>query len=158
MLLGRPTGDARWRVTAAGVEVMADGEPVVGPVGESGADGYQVMLNAKQVRQNYLAGVPRHAESAVAALGGPDRLHRLCLHESNPLLVQQVARQLGVPAGRVPTHSAEVGTLASVSAFTLLGEAVAAPPDGAADGIACSLIGEAGGHLLAGHLCLRRGG
>ncbi len=54
--------------------------------------------------------------------------------------------------------SAKVGTLAAVSAFSLLDEALAAHRAGvdpARDAIVRALIGEAGNSVVAGHLSLR---
>jgi hypothetical protein len=53
---------------------------------------------------------------------------------------------------------AKVGTLAGVSAFSLLDEALEAHRDGgtsARDAIVCALIGEAGNSVVAGHVALR---
>ncbi|MFB8029339.1 hypothetical protein ACFQ6U_06365 [Streptomyces sp. NPDC056465] len=53
--------------------------------------------------------------------------------------------------------SATVGTLACVSAFTLLEEAFHShrPTPDAADTVVCALIGDVAGSVAAGHLTLR---
>ncbi|MFB8118269.1 3-oxoacyl-[acyl-carrier-protein] synthase III C-terminal domain-containing protein [Streptomyces sp. NPDC055962] len=70
--------------------------------------------------------VPRAAHRGLNALGRGTTfadLHRLCLHESNPRMLAEVATGLGAPDETVHNISATVGTLAGVSAFTLLEEA-----------------------------------
>ncbi|MFC8230250.1 3-oxoacyl-[acyl-carrier-protein] synthase III C-terminal domain-containing protein [Streptomyces sp. NPDC057287] len=84
-------------------------------------------------------------------------LHRLCLHESNPRMLAEVATGLGAPDETVHTISATVGTLACVSAFTLLEEAFHShrnTPDAAAT-VVCALIGDVAGSVAAGHITLR---
>ncbi|MER0430006.1 hypothetical protein [Streptomyces microflavus] len=84
-------------------------------------------------------------------------MHRLCLHESNPHMLAEVATGLGAPDETVHSISATVGTLACVSAFTLLEEALQShrtSPD-PADGLVCALIGDVAGSVAAGHITLR---
>ena len=106
--------------------------------------------------------VPRAAKRGLDALGmgAFGGLHRLCVHESNPNLVAHVASTLGA-SNVVHSISAEVGTLAAVSVFSLLEEALRSHGShgegdgGARDAIVCALIGETGNSVVAGHVALR---
>ncbi len=160
MVVGRPdeprlqSSRGEWRVEHLCYHATDCDSPVVGPVRDRDGIGFKVLLQAKQVRQNYLQWVTRHALDVIRLAGGVETLHRLCLHESNPLLVREVAGRVGIPLDCVPTVSADVGTLACVSAFTLLKSALEERRTDRKSKVGCSLIGEAGGHLLSGYMCL----
>ena len=113
------------------------------------------MARSRAVKQTYLANVTAHAERGIASCGGPGAVFRLCLHESNPSLVQAVANRIEFPVDRVPSISAHVGTLAIASSFSLLARASAelalATPEQRR--LVIVLIGESEG-IRAGHLTL----
>ncbi|MFG2226509.1 3-oxoacyl-[acyl-carrier-protein] synthase III C-terminal domain-containing protein [Streptomyces sp. NPDC048644] len=118
-----------------------------------------MVIRARGVGAAYRSHVPLAARRGLAALGLDtfDDLHRLCLHESNPRMVAEVATELGAPAPAVQSISSTVGTLAGVSVFALLDEALhshSQTPD-ARDTIVCALIGDVGGSVAAGHVSLR---
>jgi len=118
------------------------------------------VVRAREVAATFREHVPQVAKRGLQALGMTSfrELHRLCVHESNPKLVAHIASRLEAPSDIVHSISARVGTLAAVSAFTLLDEALAAHRAGAdpgRDAIVCALIGEAGNSVVAGHLALR---
>jgi 3-oxoacyl-[acyl-carrier-protein] synthase III len=132
-----------WRVTMS----SDDGAP-------------RMIVRAREVAATFREHVPQVAKRGLQALGMTSfrELHRLCVHESNPKLVAHIASRLEAPSDIVHSISARVGTLAAVSAFTLLDEALAAHRAGAdpgRDAIVCALIGEAGNSVVAGHLALR---
>jgi 3-oxoacyl-[acyl-carrier-protein] synthase III len=118
-----------------------------------------VDIRARDVSTTFRRNVPDIARNGLQALGLSEfeDLHRLCIHESNPNLVSAIAGELGVPAGIVHSISSQVGTLAGVSAFSLLDEAFQTheQTEDAHDSIACALIGENGQAVIAGHLALR---
>lgn len=123
-------------------------------------DGFDAMtIRAREVAMTFREHVPRAAKRGLSALGDETfpRLHRLIIHESNPNLVSQVATKLTAPAECVHSLSAKVGTLAGVSAFSLLDEALQAfrPDRPERDSIVCALIGESGNSVVAGHIALR---
>ncbi|WP_350241628.1 hypothetical protein [Streptomyces microflavus] len=72
-------------------------------------------------------------------------------------MLTAVATGLGAPEATVHSISATVGTLACVSVFTLLDEALQSHRDipGAPDGLVCALIGDVAGSVAAGHITLR---
>ena len=149
-------GGGDWIVEDLGWEAVTDEWRVTMTRGQ-GADS-SMLIRAKQVSATFREHVPRVARRGIEALGvDVTQLHRLCVHESNPNLVSQVAAKLQAPASTVHSISPLVGTLAGVSAFSLLDEALrsyaAAPSEHGA--IVCALIGEAGNSVVAGHLALR---
>jgi 3-oxoacyl-[acyl-carrier-protein] synthase III len=152
---GRAGGD--WVLEDMGWSAVADDWRVT----MSSEDGSPRMLvRAREVSATFREHVPQVAKHGLQALGMTSfrELHRLCVHESNPKLVAHIASGLEAPAGVVHSISARVGTLAAVSAFTLLDEALAAHragADPARDAIVCALIGETGNSVVAGHLALR---
>ncbi|MFB7435245.1 3-oxoacyl-[acyl-carrier-protein] synthase III C-terminal domain-containing protein [Streptomyces microflavus] len=80
-------------------------------------------------------------------------MHRLCLHESNPRMLDAVATGLGAPDTTVHRISATVGTLACISVFILLDEALHTP--NSPDALVCALIGDVAGSVAAIHMPLR---
>jgi 3-oxoacyl-[acyl-carrier-protein] synthase III len=125
---------------------------------EGGAPG--MVIRARDVGVTFREHVPTAARRGLDALGLRSfrEVHRLCIHESNPNLVAYVASRLEAPPQAVHSICAKVGTLAGVSAFSLLDEALEAHRDGgtsARDAIVCALIGEAGNSVVAGHVALR---
>jgi 3-oxoacyl-[acyl-carrier-protein] synthase III len=125
---------------------------------EDGAPG--MVIRAREVGMTFREHVPPAARRGLDALGMHSfrELHRVCVHESNPKLVAHVASKLEAPADAVHSISAKVGTLAGVSAFSLLDEALEAHRVGgslARDAIVCALIGETGNSVVAGHVSLR---
>jgi 3-oxoacyl-[acyl-carrier-protein] synthase III len=118
-----------------------------------------MMIRSREVGITFREHVPRAAQRGLASLGmrGFGDLHRLCIHESNPRLVAYVQTALSVPPDCVHTVSAEVGTLAGVSAFSLLDEALSSfsPQTPQRDKVVCALIGESGDSVVAGHIALR---
>ena len=120
----------------------------------------RMIVRAREVAATFREHVPHAARRGLQALGMPSfrGLHRLCVHESNPKLVAHIASRLEAPSDIVHSISAKVGTLAAVSAFSLLDEALEAHRAGGdpeRDAIVCALIGEAGNSVVAGHLSLR---
>ena len=126
---------------------------------QSDRAGESMLIRAREVGITFREHVPRAAVRGLGALGlaGFSDLHRLCIHESNPNLVAHVAAKLDAPDDRVHSLSPTVGTLAGVSAFSLLDEALNAfqKSDTARDSIVCALIGESGNSVVAGHVSLR---
>jgi 3-oxoacyl-[acyl-carrier-protein] synthase III len=125
---------------------------------QDGAPG--MVIRAREVGMTFREHVPAAARRGLDALGMHSfrDLHRVCVHESNPNLVAYVASKLEAPADTVHSISAKVGTLAGVSAFSLLDEALEAHRRGespARDSIVCALIGETGNSVVAGHVSLR---
>jgi 3-oxoacyl-[acyl-carrier-protein] synthase III len=121
--------------------------------------GVDTFIRARGVRATYRTHVPLAAQRGLAALGLDDfdDLHRLCLHESNPNMVAAVAAELGASSQTVRSISATAGTLAGVSVFALLDEALRSHREtpGSRDAIVCALIGDVGGSVAAGHVSLR---
>lgn len=118
-----------------------------------------VYIKAKEVTTTYLKFISSNATRAVEKSGGLDELFRLCLHESNPRLISIMKNQLKITSDEMtPSISNKVGTLACVSSFSLLdmtnrafiktGEASKKTK------IALVLLGEAGGSIIAGNICL----
>jgi hypothetical protein len=148
-----------WVIEDMGRETVADDWRVT-MVSEEGAP--SMVIRAREVGMTFRTHVPRAAKRGLDALGlgAFGGLHRLCVHESNPNLVAHVASTLGA-SDVVHSISAEVGTLAAVSAFSLLEEALRSHGShgeggsGARDAIVCALIGETGNSVVAGHVALR---
>lgn len=120
-----------------------------------------VIIRAREVSETYLKGVTKHAKAGIENFKGINNIFQVCLHESNPNLVQTVANNLGISLARVPSISTKVGTLACVSAFSLLDKAnrefikeLNETENLLEQNLVFSLIGEAGGRVDAGHLCL----
>jgi predicted naringenin-chalcone synthase len=122
----------------------------------------EVIIKAKEVRDTYMRGIKKYATRAIEWSQGLDSLFQVCLHESNPKMIVEMRKQLGVPSEMVPSISAQVGTLACVSAFSLLDLAVkgfgqqteASIDHKQRSKIAIALIGEAGDKVIAGNICL----
>ncbi|MEV0264655.1 3-oxoacyl-[acyl-carrier-protein] synthase III C-terminal domain-containing protein [Streptomyces sp. NPDC050617] len=118
-----------------------------------------MVIRARGVGATYRTHVPLAAQRGLAALELDtfDELHRLCLHESNPRMLAEVAAELGAPGTVVHSISSTVGTLAGVSVFALLDEALHShrQTPNARDTIVCALIGDVGGSVSAGHASLR---
>ncbi len=156
LVLGRAgeRSGAEWRLGVIEDE-MVQREWRIAPRWNESAGCSEVVTRSRAVKQTYLANVTNHATRAIAACGGPDAVFRLCLHESNPLLVRTVAGRVGFPLDRVPSISASVGTLAIASSFSLLERATAdlhrATPE--QKQLVMVLIGESNG-IRAGHLIL----
>lgn len=149
-------GGEGWMVADLSWEAVTDEWRVTmqsDPAGES------MLIRAREVSTTFRQHVPRAALRGLDALGlaGFRDLHRLCIHESNPNLVAQVAAKLEAPDDRVHSLSPTVGTLAGVSAFSLLDEALSTFSKSPAnrDSIVCALIGESGNSVVAGHVSLR---
>ncbi|MBS0358940.1 MAG: hypothetical protein JSS53_06715 [Proteobacteria bacterium] len=130
---------------------------------ESQEAGYStVSIRAREVSDTYMRGVSKHAKIAIDLAGGLDNIFRVCFHESNPMLLEKVSQSVGVNLNIVPTLSAEVGTLACVSSFTLLEKstqefkllASQGKPLLEAKKLVFSIIGEAGGRVDVGHMVL----
>jgi 3-oxoacyl-[acyl-carrier-protein] synthase III len=145
-----------WRVEGLGWGAVSDDWRVTMTV-EEGAP--RMVIRAREVATTFREHVPLAARSGLEALGLGSflDLHRLCIHESNPNLVAQVASRLEAPPNVVHSICAKVGTLAAVSAFSLLDEAFDTHRRGVqtSDAIVCALIGEAGNSVVAGHVALR---
>ncbi|MCP2303385.1 hypothetical protein LV79_003090 [Actinokineospora globicatena] len=153
LVVGHATDRAGWAVVDMAWQTAADDWRVT----FDHADTPRMVIRARGVGSTFRENVPDAARRGLRALGLTefDELHRLCVHESNPNLVAAAAQELDVPAGLVHSVSAEVGTLAGVSAFSLLEEAFASHhPDGK-DGVVAALIGETGHAVVVGHLALR---
>ncbi|PJE95660.1 hypothetical protein CUT44_22095 [Streptomyces carminius] len=140
--------DVRWRTVADDWRVNL-----------AGGSTPHMTIRAREVSSTFRGHVPGVARQGLSALGLStfDDLHRLCIHESNPNLVSGVVGELGVPPGLVHSISSHVGTLAGVSAFSLLDEALRTHQQtpGARDSVVCALIGETCHAVIAGHLALR---
>ncbi|MGW0669737.1 3-oxoacyl-[acyl-carrier-protein] synthase III C-terminal domain-containing protein [Streptomyces sp. NPDC002746] len=158
MVIGHPDprgGD--WEVQDWAIEPVTEDWRVTMPPEQ---DTPHMVIRARGVGATYRTNIPRAAHRGLNALGQGTTfadLHRLCLHESNPRMLAEVATELGAPEATVHSISATVGTLACVSAFTLLEEALHShrnTPD-AADTVLCALIGDVAGSVAAGHITLR---
>jgi 3-oxoacyl-[acyl-carrier-protein] synthase III len=118
-----------------------------------------MVIRARGVSATYRTHIPLAAHRGLDALELDtfDDLHRLCLHESNPRMLAEVAAELGAPPATVHSISDTVGSLAGVSVFALLDEALHAHREtpNAPDSIVCALIGDVGGSVAAGHVSLR---
>jgi 3-oxoacyl-[acyl-carrier-protein] synthase III len=122
-------------------------------------DAPHMVMRARDVGTTYRTHVPQVARQGLAALGLGEfsELHRLCLHEANPNMVISVAAGLNAPCETVHGMASDTGSLAVVSVFSLLGEALQSHRETsqAQDNIVCALIGETGGSVSAGHISLR---
>jgi len=90
---GEETSPGVWKIDTLTDEIV-ETEWRVAPCWNDVRGCSEIVVRSKEVKQTYLTHVTGHAQRAIEACGGPDRVHRLCLHESNPLLVKQVARRL----------------------------------------------------------------
>lgn len=158
MVIGHPDpqgGD--WAVQDWAIEPVTDDWRVTMPPEQETP---HMVIRARGVGATYRTNVPLAAHRGLNALDPGTTfadLHRLCLHESNPRMLAEVATSLGAPDGTVHSISAKAGTLACVSAFTLLEEAFDShrnTPD-AAGTVVCALIGDVAGSVAAGHITLR---
>jgi 3-oxoacyl-[acyl-carrier-protein] synthase III len=158
IVVGHPDeGGGDWVVENLGWDAVTDDWRVT-MTATGGAPG--MVIRARDVGVTFREHVPTAARRGLDALGLRSfrEVHRLCIHESNPNLVAHVASRLEAPAGVVHSICAKVGTLAGVSAFSLLDEALDTHRQGgprASDAIVCALIGEAGNSVVAGHVALR---
>ncbi|MFL0028475.1 3-oxoacyl-[acyl-carrier-protein] synthase III C-terminal domain-containing protein [Streptomyces sp. NBUL23] len=158
IVIGRPdpAGDG-WMVKDWAIEPVTEDWRVTMPPEQ---DIPHMVIRARGVGATYRTNVPLAAQRGLQALGdgsGFGDLHRLCLHESNPRMLTAVATGLGAPEATVHSISATVGTLACVSVFTLLDEALHTHrhTPNAPDGLVCALIGDVAGSVAAGHITLR---
>ncbi|MFB4426910.1 3-oxoacyl-[acyl-carrier-protein] synthase III C-terminal domain-containing protein [Streptomyces sp. QL37] len=159
MIIGHPDPEGGdWVVEDWAIEPVTEDWRVTMPPEQ---DTPHMVIRARGVGATYRTNIPLAAHRGLNALGRGttvEDLHRLCLHESNPRMLAEVATRLGAPEETVHSISATVGTLACVSAFTLLEEAFHShrptPPDTAAT-VVCALIGDVAGSVAAGHITLR---
>lgn len=152
MVVGAP-GAAGWMVSGISDEIV-EHDWRVAPSWDAISGIEKVIVKASAVKQTYLRSVARLSREILAECGGIDRLSHLCLHESNPRIVRRVADGLGVPQSKVPSISAQVGTLAGVSAFTLLARVARSTAEESTQQVGMALIGEACGVVRAGKLVL----
>lgn len=121
--------------------------------------GYKtISIRAREVSETYMRGVSKHAKIAIDSAGGLKDIFRVCFHESNPMLLEKVRKEAGVPSGLVPTLSADIGTLACVSSFTLLEKATQEfqknSDNDSSNKLVFGIIGEACGRVDVGHMVL----
>ncbi|MET9977658.1 3-oxoacyl-[acyl-carrier-protein] synthase III C-terminal domain-containing protein [Streptomyces microflavus] len=158
MIIGHPDpagGD--WAVKDWAIEPVTEDWRVTMPPEQ---DTPHMVIRARGVGATYRTNIPRAAHRGLNALEPGTTfadLHRLCLHESNPRMLAEVANSLKAPDETVHSISATVGTLACVSAFTLLEEALHShhPAPDTPDTVLCALIGDVAGSVAAGHIALR---
>jgi 3-oxoacyl-[acyl-carrier-protein] synthase III len=156
IIIGRIPHSTHARAVLQLTEEVAETEWRVCLKQDSGSNTTRMKINAKAVKRTYLEHVTRNASEVIAAAGGMDRLSHLCLHESNPKLVQRVATDLGVPMDRCPSISHQTGSLAGVSIFALLDNALNSPTDRTKTPyIGAAVIGEAGGVIRSGRFFLQ---
>lgn len=108
----------------------------------------KIYIRAKEVSQTFSENVPVIAEMT---LGAAERCDTLLIHESNPILTKRVFEDICQRRRKefnTYSISAEVGTLAGVSTFSLLD---LAQDD---DNVVCVLIGEGGGTIRGGGIHL----
>jgi|GEM_PF-4704704 len=123
-------------------------------------DTTEVVVKSSAVKQTYLKNIAKQSRLAIENCQGEENIFRLCLHESNPRIVRRVADTLNFPHEKVPTISAITGTLACVSAFSLMDIATSDFEKASTlsylsgDKIALGLIGEACGSVRAGNMTL----
>ncbi len=118
----------------------------------------EMMIKARAVKKTYLKSIIEHAKEIIDDCGGIEELGNLCLHESNPNIVRLVSDSLGVPREKVPVISDKVGSLACVSAFSLIESAMSSAannPDALNKKIGIAVIGEAGGVVRSGAFTIR---
>ncbi|MEU8772079.1 hypothetical protein AB0C94_34720 [Streptomyces griseus] len=157
LVIGRPDprgGD--WVIEDWGAEAVTDDWRVSMP---PDPDSPHMVIRARGVGTTYRTHVPLAAHRGLAALGHSSfgELHRLCLHESNPRMLAETVAGLPAPDHTVHSISATTGTLAGVSVFTLLDEALHThrTTPHANNTLVCALIGDVGNSVSAGHLALR---
>lgn len=126
-----------WRVT----EMFHNGKP-------------QIYIKAREVRQTYLKSIPEELIRGVSFFEENKNIAYI-LHESNPKILQKVINDMGMGLEDIPSISAEVGTLACVSSFSLLDRVnIKQHAKDCYTNIVMALIGEAQGNISSGFICL----
>ncbi len=118
---------------------------------------YKVVIRAKEVKDTYLKGVRKNLVKSIKKCGGLDNMYGLCLHESNPKLINILKNEYNLPDKLVPTISKEIGSLGAVSSFSLLNilnNKLENDFDSQKEKIGMALLGEVGGEILAGNMTL----
>ncbi len=118
---------------------------------------YRVVIRAKEVKETYLKGVRKNLVKSIKKCGGLDNMYGICLHESNPKLINILKTEYNLPEKVVPTISREIGSLGAVSSFSLLNilnNKLLNEFDSQKTKIGMALLGEVGGEILAGNMIL----
>ncbi|MBK6999603.1 MAG: hypothetical protein IPH35_06425 [Rhodoferax sp.] len=116
-----------------------------------------ILVRAQEVKKTFLNNILRLVNTAIQDYGDKENIKTICIHESNPNMVRKVIRELGLNINQVPLFSEDVGTLAGVSAFTLLDHAISQCGSTVTEKpITLSVIGEAGGRVTAGNIYLQQ--
>ena len=118
---------------------------------------YKIVIRAKEVRETYLKGIRKNLVKSIKKCGGLDNMFGICLHESNPKLINILKDEFNLPDKIIPTISKEIGSLGAVSSFSLLNilnNKLLNEFEENREKIGLALLGEVGGEILAGNMNL----
>lgn len=156
-------GGIHWKVDKLSIEPITNCWHVSHQYHDEAPNYTTVYIRTREVPQTYLRGVEKNARIGIDYYNGLKNIFRICLHESNPLLLKQAAFNLHIPMDIIPSISAKTGTLACVSSFSLLHKVNEDLKKVIQNNsllltqknkLVFSLVGEALGRIEAGHICL----
>jgi 3-oxoacyl-[acyl-carrier-protein] synthase III len=146
-----------WSVDYIDKEVVANDWRVAEVISDDGFA--EIYIKAKEVRSTYLSAIPQQLQKHRKITDNFDSFAKVLLHESNPKMIKRVAEEFAIPAEKLVSISASVGTLACVSSFSLLDAAwrslyTDSSVEEKHGKILLAAIGESGGAITAGSVVL----